>query len=171
MTKYVNKKTVVIAVVAIAAVSAILVAAALTPRPVGAFGPRHWMQGDSAGAFGPGHFGGYGGMYDANWTGTVPLESVRDDLIESIKSKVNVSVSETESAAKQALGDGSEVCCVTLAPINGYLVYVVHGIDSSNNPHRIIVDAGDGQVLDNAEVDFGGFGQREGHGYGGGMWR
>jgi hypothetical protein len=87
-------------------------------------------------------------------------------MIESIKSKVNVSVGEVESAAKQAIGEGSEVCCVTLAPVNRYLVFVAHGIDSSNNIHRVVVDAGNGQVLESAQVDMAGPWK-----HGGGMWR
>lgn len=176
MSKYINNKTVIIAIVAVGAIAAIVAAATLA-GPVSAFGPRgFWAHGGGPGYFGPGHFGGgYGGMMseNANWTGSVSVESVSADAIESIKSKVNVSVSEVESAAKQAIGEGSEICCVMLAPVNGYIVYVAHGIDSSNNIHRVIVDAGNGQVLDSAQVDMGmhgSFGPWGAHGSGG-MWQ
>jgi hypothetical protein len=170
MSKYINRKTAVIAVVAVGAVSAILLAVALIPNPVSAFGPERWMHGGGVGGFGPGHFGSYG-AYEANWTGSVPVESIRDDVIQSVKSKVNVTVSEAEAAAKQSIGDGSEVCCVMLAPANGYLVYMVHGIDSSNEIFTVIVDAGNGEVLESGMMDTGGFGQWKGHGYGGEKWR
>jgi hypothetical protein len=169
MTRYINRKTVLIAVVGAGAVSAILLAAALVPNPVSAFGPGRWMHGGGYGGYGPGHFGP-GGMHEANWTGSVPVESIRNDVIESIKSKVNITVSEAESAAKQSLGDGSEICCVMLTPLNGYLVYAVHGIDGSNGVVKVIVDAGNGKVLESGEIGMGGFGWK-GHGYGGGNWR
>jgi hypothetical protein len=174
MSKYVNNKTVIIAIVAVGAVAAIVAAATLI-GPASAFGPRgFWAHGGHRGDFGPGHM--YGGMMseNANWTGSVSVESVKADVIESVKSKVNVTVSEVESAAKQAIGEGSEVCCVTLAPVNGYIVYVAHGIDSSNTPHRVIVDAGNGQVLDSAQVEMGmhgSFGPWGAHESSDGMWQ
>ncbi len=169
MTRYINRTTAVIAIAAVGAASAILLAAALIPNPVSAFGPGRWMHDGGYGGYGPGHISG--GMYEGNWTGSVSVDSVRQDLIESLKEKVNVTVSDAESAAKQTLGEGSEVCCVTLAPVNGYIVYLVHGIDSDNQPHKVIVDAGDGKVLDSAKVDMGRFGGWHARGFEGGMWQ
>jgi hypothetical protein len=166
MSKYINRKTAVIAAAGVGVVSAIILAVALIPNPVSAFGPGRWMHG--GGYAGYGHFGPPG-MYDANWTGSVPVESIRDDVIQSVKSKVNVTVSQAESAAKESIGDGSEVFAVVVAPVNGYLVYLVHGIDSSNEMFTVIVDAGNGQVLESGSMDMGGFGPWKGHG--GGMWR
>ena len=170
MTKYINRKTALIAVAGVGAVSAILLAVALVPNPVSAFGPARWMHGGGYGGFGPGHFGP-GAMYEGNWTRSVPVESIRNDMIQSIKSKVNITVSEAEAAAKESLGAGSEICCVMLTPLNGYLVYAVHGIDGSNEMVRVIVDAGNGEVLESGQVEMGGFGQWKGHGYDGEMWR
>src|SRR5687767_9306477 len=99
MSKYVNRKTALIAVAGVGAVSAILLAVALIPNPVSAFGPARWMHGGEYGGFGPGHFGSHG-AYEANWTGSVPIDSVRNDVIQSVKSKVNITVSDAEAAAK-----------------------------------------------------------------------
>ena len=166
MAKYLRSKTAIIVIVAVGALAAIVVAATLA-RPISAFGPRtFWAHDGYRGYFGHGYFGEGMMSQNANWTGSVPIGSFGADMIESIKSKVNVSVGEVESAAKQAMGERSEVCCVTLAPVNGYLVFVALGIDSSNNIHRVLVDAGNGQVLDGAQVDMAGHWK-----YGGGMWR
>lgn len=170
MTKYINRKTGLIAIAGVGAVSAILLAVALVPNPVSAFGPARWMHGGGYGGFGPGYFGP-GAMYEGNWTGSVPVQSIRDEMIQSIKQKVNITVSEAESAAKESLGAGSEIFSVTLAPLNGYLVYAVHGIDGSNEMVKVIVDAGNGEVLESGQVEMGGFGQWKGHGYDGEMWR
>lgn len=170
MTKYINRTTALILIAVAGAASAVFLVAALVPSSASAFGPARWMHYGGYGGFGPGHFGP-GTMYEGNWTGSVPVASVRDDIIQSIRSKVNITVSEAESAAKQSLGDGSEICCVMLTPLNGHLVYVVHGIDGSNQPMGVIVDAGDGKVLGTTPVDIGGFGLWNGSGYGGGMWQ
>ena len=167
MSKYISKKTAIIAAAGVGAVSAILLAVALLPNPVSAYGPGRWMHGGGYG-YGPGHFGGQG-MYEANWTGTVPVDSIRNDVIQSVKSKVNITVSQAESAARESIGDGSEVFSVMVAPVNGYMVYVVHGIDSSNEIFTAIVDAGNGQVLESGDMEMGGFGPWKNHG--GGMWR
>ena len=105
-TRFVSKKTaVVIAIVAAGAISAVLVAAAMAPVYASAFGgPRFGMHGGPPGAFGAGPFG-YGGMppwlgqgAEANWTGSIPLDSVQADVIEAVKSNVNVSVADAASA-------------------------------------------------------------------------
>jgi hypothetical protein len=162
-TGFVSKKTaVVIAIVAAGAISAVLAAAALAPVYASAFGgPRFGMHGGPPGAFGAGPFG-YGGMppwlghrAEANWTGSIPLDSVQADVIEAVKSNVNVSVADAASAAKQSIGADSRVFSVLLTPSNGYLVYTALGIDSANNLHKVTVDAGNGSVLDSAQIEMG----------------
>ena len=39
--------------------------------------------------------------------------------------------------------------------MNGYLIYSVPIVDSNNNIHRVIVDAGNGKVLSSQQVPFG----------------
>ena len=170
MTRFVDRKTALIAVAAVGAVSAILLAVALVPNPVSAFGQGPWMHKGQYGGFGPGHFG-QGGMYEANWTGSVPVETIRKDIIQSVKSKVNITIGEAEAAAKESIGDGSEVFGVILAPVNGYLAYMVHGIDGSNEIFRVVVDAGNGDVLESGKMDMAGFGPWKGQVHSGEMWR
>jgi hypothetical protein len=173
--RFVNKTTLAIAIIAVGAIIAVLAVANFAQARANTYGPGFWMHGGPSGYFGGGPYGHAGGMMyegsEGNWTGSVPLESVRTEVIESIKSRVNVSVSEAESAAAGSIGEGGQVFSVTLVPANGYLVYSVHGIDGSNNLHRVIVDPGNGSVLDSKQVDFEGFGSWKGHGYAGGMWR
>jgi hypothetical protein len=170
MTKYINRKTAIIAIAGVGAVAATLLAVGLLPSPASAFGPGKWMHGGWHGGFGPGHFGTQG-MYEANWTGSVPVESISEEIIQSVKSKVNVTISQAESAAKQSVGDGSEVFAVMLAPVNGYLVYMVHGIDSSNEMFHVVVDAGNGEVLESGTGGMGAFGSWKGQMHQGEMWR
>lgn len=65
---------------------------------------------------------------------------------------------------------------VHLGIVNGYLVYIAHVVDSSNNIHRVIVDAGNGKILSATQLPFanaltqqGGRGMF-GHYYGYGMY-
>jgi hypothetical protein len=170
VTKYINRKTALIAIAGVGVVAAALLASGLVPNPASAFGPGRWMNGGWHGGFGPGHFGA-GGMSEANWTGSVPVESIHEEIIQSVKSKVNITVSQAESTAKQSIGDGSEVFGVMLAPINGYLVYVVHGINSSDEMFHVVVDAGNGEVLESGTGGMGGFGSWKGQMHRGEMWR
>lgn len=91
MTKYVNNKTVMIAIVAIGAITAILVAAVNLAMPISSFGPRAvWEHDGPPGYFGRGHFGEGMISQNANWTGSTSIESVSSDPIGSIKSKVDL---------------------------------------------------------------------------------
>lgn len=168
--RFLNKKSLIVAIVATGAISAILIFAAFPSAPANAFfgGPRFGMHESGSGTEPSGL---YYGSSDANWTGSVSVQSVRSDVIDVLRSKVNASVSDADSAATQALGEGSKVCCVTLAPVNGYLVYVVHGVDSSNNPYRIVIDAGNGNVLVKEQAEMGMHAPWKTDGQSDAMWR
>ena len=45
MTKYINRKTIIVAIAGVGAVAAILLVAGLVPNPASAFGPGKWMHG------------------------------------------------------------------------------------------------------------------------------
>jgi hypothetical protein len=175
-TYNINRKAAIIAIAVAGVASAILVAAVVIPRPVSAFGPARWMMhgggegvGTYGGGFGQGHFGA---MSEGNWTGSVPTDSVRQDVMQSIMSKVKVSIRDAESAAKGSLGDDTRIFSVSLAPVNGYIVYVVGGINPSGEHVRAVVDAGNGTVLESGTASMdGGVGAWQAHGFGGGIWR
>jgi hypothetical protein len=101
-----------------------------------------------------------GNQSKANWTGTVSVQSLRSGvmtgIIDTLKSKVKVDIVDAGSSAEKALGSGGRLGAISLAPVNGYLVYQAYGIDSSNNIHRLIIDVGNGNILADTRVDLAG---------------
>jgi uncharacterized membrane protein YkoI len=108
-----------------------------------------------------------------NLTGSV---QVFPRLSQVIQSKANVSLNEASTSAQTAVGANSHVISVHLGIVDGYLVYIAHVVDSKNNIHRVIVDAGNGKILSATQLPFanaltqqGGRGMF-GHYYGYGMY-
>jgi len=82
-----------------------------------------------------------------NWTGSIPFLS---SIVDAFKSKINTTLSEATTNAINAVGGaGSNASAVAafIHPDNGFLVYQVFVLDSSNNIHKVIVDPGNGKVL------------------------
>jgi len=67
------------------------------------------------------------------------------------KSKVHTTLNDATTSALNAVGGGSNSSAVAafIHPENGFLVYNILVLDSSNNIHRVIVDPGNGKVLSN----------------------
>ena|SRR5438105_1050700 len=176
-------------IIIIGAIGAIVAAAlavgvnfALSPRPAFA----NAMFGPQFGGFGPWHAGqgpmmwqawhggsGFmmaGNQSRANWTGSVSVQSLKSGIIDTVKSKVKIDIVDAASIAEKSIGNGSKIGAITLAPVNGYVVYQAYGIDSSNQVHKLIIDVGNGTVLDNTRIDIpNGFGPWSNSGFGGGM--
>ena len=89
-----------------------------------------------------------------NWTGSISLFS---PILDAFKSKVhttlNTAITTAISAVGAAAAAGSNSSAGAVAafihPENGFLVYDVFVLDSSNIIHRVIVDPGNGRVLSN----------------------
>jgi len=86
-----------------------------------------------------------------NLTGSV---QVFPKLSQTIQSKANVSLSAAATSAEKAVGPNSHVISGHLGVVNGFLVYSAHVVDTSNNIHRVIVDAGNGKVLSTIQLPF-----------------
>jgi hypothetical protein len=54
--------------------------------------------------------------------------------------------------AEKTVGGDAHAVSSHLGVENGFLVYTIWTIDSNNNIHRVIVDAGDGTVLSNQQI-------------------
>jgi uncharacterized membrane protein YkoI len=109
-----------------------------------------------------------------NLTGSV---QVFPKLSQTIQSKANVSLSTAATNAEKSVGPSSHATSAHVGIVNGYLIYSIRIVDSNNNIHRVIVDAGNGKVLSSQQVPFGnpllhphaiGPGGQEGHPRGGG---
>ncbi|MGC1929451.1 MAG: PepSY domain-containing protein [Candidatus Nitrosopolaris sp.] len=88
----------------------------------------------------------------SNLTGSV---QVFPSLSQTIQSKANVSLSTAATNAEKSVGSSSHAISAHVGIVNGYLIYSVRIVDSNNNVHRVIVDAGNGKVLSSQQVPFG----------------
>ena len=84
------------------------------------------------------------GNRGANITGSVPLLPT---MMQALKSRVHTSLNDATTTALKSVGGNSSAVAGFIHPENGFLVYNVIVLDSNNNIHRVIVDAGNGKVL------------------------
>jgi hypothetical protein len=97
------------------------------------------------------------GLQNQNWTGSISLFS---PIIDAFKSKIHTTLNDATTNAINAVsgggGAGSNASAGAVAafihPENGFLVYDVFVLDSSNNIHRVVVDPGNGKVLSNQQM-------------------
>ena len=87
-------------------------------------------------------------LQNQNWTGSISLAS---PILDMFKSKVHTTLNDATTSALNTVGGGSNSSAVAafIHPENGFLVYNILVLDSSNNIHRVIVDPGNGKVLSN----------------------
>ena len=87
-----------------------------------------------------------------NLTGSVQIFPSKSQIIQT---KASVSLSAAATTAEKSVGPNSHATSAHIAIVNGYLVYRVHVIDTNNNIHRVIVDAGNGKVLSTIQFPLG----------------
>jgi hypothetical protein len=86
-----------------------------------------------------------------NLTGSV---QVFPGLSQTIQSKAKISLSTAATIAEKSVSPSSQAVSAHIGLKNGYLVYSVRIVDSNNNLHWIIVDAGNGKVLLSQQLPF-----------------
>ena len=93
------------------------------------------------------------GLQNQNWTGSISLFS---PILDMFKSKVHTTLNDATTKAINSVGGGAgsnaSAVAAFIHPENGFLVYDVLVLDSSNNIHRVIVDPGNGKVLSNQQM-------------------
>jgi uncharacterized YccA/Bax inhibitor family protein len=91
--------------------------------------------------------------FGPNITGTVALGPT---IAKAISSQVHVSLSNASIIAEKAVGPIAQAAAVRIGVVHGFLVYMALVVDSSNNFHGIIVDAGNGKVLASTQMSITG---------------
>jgi uncharacterized membrane protein YkoI len=91
------------------------------------------------------------GLQNQNWTGSISLFS---PILDAFKSKIHTTLNNATTSALTAVGGGSNSSAVAafIHPENGFLVYDVFVLDSSNNVHKVMVDPGNGRILSNQQM-------------------
>ena len=89
------------------------------------------------------------GTYGPNITGSVPLGPT---IAKAIASKVNVTLANASITAEKAVGANAHAAAVRIGVVHGFLVYMALVVDSNNNFHGVLVDAGNGKVLASTQM-------------------
>ena len=84
------------------------------------------------------------GTYGPNITGSIPLGPT---IAKAISSQVHVSLANASITAEKAVGANAHAAAVRIGVVHGFLVYMALVVDSNNNFHGVLVDAGNGKVL------------------------
>jgi hypothetical protein len=86
-----------------------------------------------------------------NWTSSV---SIFQPIIDSFKSAIQVSINDAITAAETAVGENSTTIAAYLHPERQYIVYNIITLDSSGTIHKVNIDPGNGNVLDDQQLSF-----------------
>jgi uncharacterized membrane protein YkoI len=89
------------------------------------------------------------GTYGPNITGSIPLEPT---IVKAISSQVHVSLANASIIAEKAVGANAHAAAVRIGVVHGFLVYMALVVDSNNNFHGVLVDAGNGKVLASTQM-------------------
>ena len=114
--------------------------------------------------------GGMTGMMSnqSNITGSLKLSTIFGN---ALASQIKVGLSQSAMTAEKDVGNNSHAVAAHLGVEHGYLVYTVWLVDGSYNFHKVIVDAGNGNVLSSQPVSIGGLMMMHGMMMGGGSMR
>ena len=88
---------------------------------------------------------------DQNITGSI---NFMQTIFNSISSQIMVNLSDAILTAQTEVGNDSRVVSAHLDVINGYVTYTVCAIDPGMTIHRIVIDAGNGNVLSSSNLSW-----------------
>ena len=89
------------------------------------------------------------GTYGPNITGTVPLGPT---IAKAIASQVHTTLANASTTAEKAVGANAHAVAVRIGVVHGFIVYMALVVDSNNNFHGVLVDAGNGKVLASTQM-------------------
>jgi hypothetical protein len=89
------------------------------------------------------------GTYGPNITGSVPLGPT---IAKAIASKINVTLANASTTSEKAVGANAHAVALRIGVVHGFLVYMALVVDSNNNFHGVLVDAGNGKVLASTQM-------------------
>ncbi|MDQ6863101.1 MAG: hypothetical protein M3044_04690 [Thermoproteota archaeon] len=87
--------------------------------------------------------------FGPNITGSVALGPT---IAKVIASQVHVSLANASTVGEKAVGANAHAAAVRIGVVHGFLVYMALVVDSSNNFHGVLVDAGNGKVLASTQM-------------------
>jgi hypothetical protein len=89
------------------------------------------------------------GGYGPNITGSL---SLRNMISKTIESQVNVSLVNATTIAEKTVGANAHAISARIGAVYGFVVYIALVVDSNHILHSVLVDAGNGKVLNSAPI-------------------
>ena len=89
------------------------------------------------------------GTYGPNITGSIPFGPT---IFKAISLQIHVSLANASITAEKAVGANAHAAAVRIGVVHGFLVYMALVVDSNNNFHGVLVDAGNGKVLASVQM-------------------
>lgn len=86
---------------------------------------------------------------EGNWTGSIQINSIIRDAFDPL---IQVTLSDAASSAQKHVGENSSAIASFIHPSKGYLVYMTYVLDGDSQVTKVIVDAGNGQILDSSKM-------------------
>ena len=72
---------------------------------------------------------------------------MRNMMAKEIGSQVHVSLGDASNIAEKTVGPNSRAVSVRLEAVSGFVVYIALVLDINRGTHNLLVDAGNGKVL------------------------
>jgi len=88
---------------------------------------------------------------EQDWTSSV---SMFQPIVNAFKSLIKVDINQAVTSAENAVGANATTIAAYLHPEKQYIVYNVLTLDSSGVAHKVLVDPGNGNVLDDKKMSF-----------------
>ncbi|VFJ14246.1 PepSY domain-containing protein [Candidatus Nitrosocosmicus franklandus] len=80
--------------------------------------------------------------------------SIFQPIINAFKSMIKININDAITSAQDTVGANATTVAAFLHPEKQYIVYNIITLDSSGTIHRVLVDPGNGSVLDDKQVSF-----------------
>lgn len=78
--------------------------------------------------------------------------SIFKQILNSFKSSMHISINDAMTTAQRSAGNNSIIIAAFIHPERLFIVYDIFTMDSDGNIHRIVVDPGNGKVLDSKQI-------------------
>lgn len=79
-----------------------------------------------------------------NWTGSIEINSVIRNAFDPL---IQIPLSDAALSAEKHVGENASTIAAFIHPLKGYLVYMTYVLNGNDEITKVIVDAGNGQVL------------------------
>ena len=84
-----------------------------------------------------------------NITGSLPLQNMK---AKAIGSKIHVSLANASTIAEKTVGPNAHAVSVRLGVVHGFVVYIASVSDVNHGIHNVLVDSGNGKVLNSTKL-------------------